>query len=112
MSEDVVAGLEVAAWAPAAASFIFGVGIGWLIFGGRRPEPIVSRAAPPVEGGADAGALDALQSQIRTARDAIAENDAEIDEFSDQLNTLDASLKRAHGRLKAVIKAVRRGQDE
>ncbi len=111
MSEDVLAGLGVAAWAPAAASFIFGVAIGWLIFGGRKPDPAVMRAARPLESGADTGPLDALQSEIKTARDLIAESDGEIDEFAEQLNTLDSSLKRAHARLKAIFKAVRRVKD-
>lgn len=113
MREDVLAGLELAAWAPAAASFIFGVGIGWLIFGGRRSDETGPGAAPPLEAGAtaDPGALDALQSQIKTARDLIDETDGEIDEFAEQLNTLDASLKRAHARLKSLFQIVRRGQD-
>ena len=112
MSEDVLAGLEVAAWAPAAASFIFGVGIGWLVFGGRRPEDLVPRAVPPIDSSqsvsADPAALDALQSQIRTARDLMAESDGEIEDVSEQLDTLDSSLKMANARLKAVLQALRR----
>ena len=108
MREDVLAGLEVAAWAPAAASFIFGVGVGWLIFGGNRPQSDGLRATPPVEAASDRGALDALESQIKTARELLDEKDEEVNEVAEQLTTLETSLKRLHARLTAVFRAVRR----
>lgn len=111
MREDVFTGLQLAAWAPAAASFVFGIAIGWLIFGGREASASSLRTAPPVEGAntANDDALDALRSQIEKARDVIHEGDDEIDEFADQLNALDASLKRIHTRLKTLFRAARRG---
>lgn len=111
MSEDLLTGLGVAAWAPAAASFLFGVAIGWLIFGARSQHDATSRASPPVESGADGGALDALQSQLKTARDLMTESDREFEDVADQLNTLDAALKRAHARLKSIFRTVRREKD-
>ena len=111
-------GLETASWAPAAAALIFGIAIGWLIWGGRRQEIEPQRRDPGsviAKGNGNNGdpcpdglKLGAIESEIRAARELLEESDNEAASFSEELSGLDESIKRANGRLKLILRAVRR----
>lgn len=98
MRDGILAALSTPALGPALAAFCLGVALGWLIWGGVRRRP---------DGDAGAPDLAELQSQIRTARDELQERDGELDQFTAQLAELDGAIKRAHERLKDVLKALR-----
>lgn len=89
-----------AVWGPPVGCFFAGVFVGWLIWGGRRTR-LVREGEPPTE-------IAALQSHIRTARDALDEQEAESEAFSRQLSALEATVRRAHARLKQALTALRR----
>lgn len=89
----------IAVWGPGAAAFFAGVFVGWLVWGGRRIVRPPAGTAPPE--------LVELQSQIRTARETLAEQEADQEAFSAHLGVLEASIRRAHAGLKAVLRALR-----
>lgn len=129
MSESWVSGVGWASWALAIAIYIFGIASGWLIWGGRRSSPGERAGADADAGpaGADASSRDgaggemkkaapgaapaklaALESEIRKARALLEKGEEEAAVFSEDLTTLDQTIKRANGRLKLILRAVQR----
>lgn len=98
-------------WGPLAIAFLFGAAFGWVLWGARRgdddegeeDEPVVS--TPPGEEPKEIIVIKAELQAVRNLLDQGEENDAAIVE---QLSTLDEAVKRANGRLKAILSAVRR----
>lgn len=124
MSESWVSGVGWASWALAIAIYIFGIASGWLIWGGRRSSPdepadADADAAPAGPGGETRPApgpasakLGALESEIRKARELLEKGEEEAAVFSEDLATLDQTIKRANGRLKLILRAVQRAAFE
>jgi hypothetical protein len=105
MNERWVAIAETASWLPVAAAFVFGLASGWLIWGGKRRTNvnIPPRTVDiPVEGGA--------LGEIAAARAALDETDPETNDARDALAAADEALKRANGRLKILLDAVRKAR--
>ncbi len=101
--------------------YLFGTATGWLIWGGRRApavsgerlksaleESAASEAPMPA---ADAAALGVLEKEIREAR-ALLDQDEETDTYFHALAELDASVKRANGRLKLLARSLKRASSE
>lgn len=138
MSDGGFMGLAIAPWAPVIAAYVFGIATGWLIWGGARsaprreggettvataPEPDRRDDASDLKAKVSTGTTDAdpcpapmklgaLESEIRSARELLSQGDEEADAFSEELSTLDAGIKRANGRLKLVLRAVKRAAIE
>jgi hypothetical protein len=118
MDETSIA-IAVSPWATALAMYLFGIATGWLIWGGRRGAVVTSgervkttlgasaagEASKPSSAGA---ALDALEKEISAARALLDEDDGEAAAFTEALSSLDASIKRANGRLKLLARSVRK----
>lgn len=140
MDEGWISGFVAAPWAPAAAAYIFGIATGWLIWSGQRAngaasaenpaavetadladapkrEPIISKAeGDEIKNGGDpcpaAMKIGAVESEIRSARELLNETEEEARAFSQDLSTLDSAIKRANGRLKLILRAVRRATSD
>jgi len=52
--------------------------------------------------------LDALASELENAQKMLEESQAESDAYSNILGDLDEAVKRANGRLKLIVKAIKR----
>ncbi|MEL7488254.1 MAG: hypothetical protein AAGJ87_13675, partial [Pseudomonadota bacterium] len=126
---DWVSGLEVAPWAPVLAAYLFGAATGWLIWGftsaatsddedaatatskdavveatARRDVDDLAEKAPVP----DSMKLGALESELRRARELLAEAGADDVDYTSRLDELDAGLKRANGRLKLLLRSALR----
>lgn len=89
-------------------AFLFGLAAGWLIWGGRGLFPDRAGAAPPNE---DDG-IGALEAELAAARELVAADTADTEDFAARLDALDAALKRANGRLKLLLRAAERATSE
>jgi hypothetical protein len=137
MGEGWLSGFLAAPWAPAAAAYLFGIVTGWLIWSGRgqaragessepgapdaapkeKREPIIATAeGDDIKNGGDpcpdVMKLGAVESEIRSARELLAESDEEAKAFSQELFTLDSAVKRANSRLKLILRAVKRAASD
>lgn len=108
MGEGWFSGLTAAAWAPALAAFVFGLATGWLIWGGLRAGQ-TGEGAPAAP---DAKRLAALEAELRAARALVEEESGEAEAQEEEIAALDTSLKRANGRLKLLLRAVKRSGGE
>ena len=122
-----LSGVQLAPWAPVAASYLFGAATGFLIWGGRHlwPKSAEARNAEGMrdaESGAGDGSangdapdsmrLGALESELRRARELLDETDADNSDNVERLNDLDTALKRANGRLKLILNAVKKARPD
>lgn len=83
----------------------------------EKREPIIAKAeGEEIKNGGDpcpdAMKLGAVESEIRSARELLNETDEEARAFSQDLSTLDSGIKRANGRLKLILRAVRRATSD
>ena len=114
-------------WMVAVAALIFGVGLGWLLWGGRKSDaakPDAAEGASPVAapvnseasqaGSASAAnarpaeSLDAVERELKDARELLEEGEEEMRLFGEEIADLDSAIKRANGRLRLLIKEIRR----
>jgi hypothetical protein len=138
MGDGWISGIVAAPWAPAAAAYVFGIITGWLIWSGRRAKdaatadsealpagnapkepraPIIAKAeGEEIKNGGDpcpaVMKLGAVESEIRSARELLDESEEEARAFSQELSTLDSAIRRANGRLKLILRAVRRATSD
>lgn len=109
MNERWVAIAETASWLPVATAYVFGLASGWLFWRGARraAKDGAGRSATnvPIEGAAG-GAL----GEIAAARAALDETEIETSDAKDALAAADEALKRANGRLKILLDAVRKAR--
>lgn len=103
----------MAPWAVFIGAFVFGLATGWLIWGGARAAAFARRGPEDgLAGGPDGkvpeAAIAAIEREIRAARALIDEADAQSADTVGELDALDASIKRANGRLKLLVRAVKK----
>lgn len=108
MAEGGVSGLVLL-----AGAFVFGLATGWLVWGERRAGPgrigAQPAAAPsPPAGAQTPDALDEIAAEIAAARALLDDSGVEAAALLEALEEVDASVKRANGRLKLLAKAMRR----
>lgn len=90
-------------WPLALVGFAAGLLLGALMSRGKQNgERTPVRIAP----GDDPFA--ALEAEIRTARDMLQAEEADAVATETTIRNLDSAIKRANGRLKLILKAVRR----
>lgn len=111
MAEGGVSGLMLL-----AGAFVFGLATGWLVWGERRAGPgragARSMAAPNSAVGVQSpDTLNDIAAEIDAARALLDDSGVEVAALSDALDEVDASVKRANGRLKLLAKAMRRSGD-
>jgi hypothetical protein len=108
MQDGWVAIADTASWLPVAAAYVFGLASGWLFWGGKNRSETMTVARQhdiPVDGAAG-GAL----GEIAAARAVLDEGSAEANDAKDALAAADEALKRANGRLKILLDAVRKAR--
>lgn len=111
MSEGIKVFLDAAPWAPLAIAFIVGLACGWLIWGfqsATSDDATAPAAEPAQDGGDERKEIVVLRAELEAARALL---DDEVDQQEDigrQLSALDEALKRANGRLKILLRTVKR----
>ena len=80
--------------------FLFGVLIGWILH--RRTD-----AHGPQAGAAQPAKLDAVEAELKNAKQHLEASDADAAIAAEQLTGVDDALRRANERLKLIIKAVK-----
>lgn len=83
----------------------------------EKREPIIAKAkGEEIKNGGDpcpaVMKLGAVESEIRSARELLHESEEEAKAFSQDLSMLDSAIKRANGRLKLILRAVRRAASD
>jgi hypothetical protein len=111
MSEGLQSVLDAAPWAPLAVAFLVGLGCGFLIWGLRSGDSEFAGteaiASAPVEGD-ERKEIVILRAELEAARALLDEGDDQQEEVGRQLSALDEALKRANGRLKVLLRSVKR----
>jgi hypothetical protein len=110
---------------PAIAALVFGIAVGWLIWGGwrnragagslREGDSPGDAATPQPDGHGvpfrNGMKLDAIEHEIKNARALLDDREEAAKAFADELTTVDAAIKRANGRLKLILRAVKKLSD-
>ena len=92
-------------WPLALIGFFLGALTGGLI---SRSGPSDVSPATRLPKGDDG--LSALASEIESAKQLLAAEEEDADETAESLKNLDDAIKRANGRLKLIMKAVKRAK--
>ena len=89
-----------------ALAFLFGVAFGWVIWGAKpeRDDDAAAEFSKPE----DPKEIVVIKAELEAARTLLGEKDEQEAELSEQLETLDETVKRANGRLKMILAAIRR----
>jgi len=89
-----------------ALAFLFGVAFGWIVWG-AKPERGDAASGEP-ENAEEPKEIIVIKAELEAAKTLLDEKDEAEDQFSEQLATLDETVKRANGRLKVILAAIRR----
>ena len=89
-----------------ALAFLFGVAFGWVLWGarpktGESGENNRTGVEEPKE-------IIVLKAELQAARALLEQADDKEEDIAGQLSTLDEMVKRANGRLKTILAAVKR----
>ncbi len=112
MGENFQALFGDSPWGPMALAFLFGVAFGWVVWGARRDDrddadderdAIVS-ASP----GEEPKEIVVIKAEIQAVKNLLDQNDEGDAAITEQLSKLDEAMKRANGRLKLIISAIKR----
>lgn len=109
-------------WLPVAVAYLLGLLTGYVLWNDSRTsddndDEIIydvddeSADIPIIEYDTDAPPsfkLEALEAEIKHAKQLLAENADEQKILSDIIGTVDDAVKRANGRLKIVLKSIKR----
>jgi hypothetical protein len=109
-AEEFLARFGTSPWGPMALAFLFGVAFGWVVWG-ARPDPGEDADRMPgdaVLSGEAAKEIVVIKAEIAAARELLDDKEEGDGEIAEQLSSLDEAVKRANGRLKVIIAALKR----
>lgn len=93
-----------------ALAFLFGVAFGWVMWG-AKPETLADGASDdsaPIRSGDPSKELVVIKAELEAVRKLLDEKDGEEGDIGEQLSSLDDTVKRANGRLKVILAAIKR----
>ncbi len=104
--EGFISSFGTSPWGPMALAFLFGVAFGWVVWGakperGEAAEGERANIDDPKE-------IVVIKAELEAARTLLDQKDDQDAQLSEQLATLDETVKRANGRLKMILAAVKR----
>ena len=126
--QDAITQIMTHQWTPAVVAFLFGLIIGWIIWGapwtkdrdhdamdegdldGRiRREPLADAATKgTATTDSKVGSIEAEIAKVKSLLETEQETDTDL---SAELEAVDKAVKRANGRLKLILKSVDRAKD-
>lgn len=89
-----------------ALAFVFGVAFGWATWGAKAGRARDADSAP--DGVDEPKELVVIKAELQAARSLLDQADEQDQEITEQLSGLDETVKRANGRLKTILAAVKR----
>lgn len=102
--QEFIAAFGTSPWGPMALAFLLGVCFGWLIWGAKARGD--AGDADAAEG--ETKEIVVIKAELDAARALLDEKDGEEEAIAEQLSSLDEAVKRANGRLKLILAAVKR----
>ena len=104
--EGFISSFGTSPWGPMALAFLFGVAFGWVVWG-AKPDRGDSAGADgaKIE---DPKEIVVIKAELEAARTLLGATDDEGDKLSEELASLDETVKRANGRLKMILAAIKR----
>ena len=90
-----------------ALAFLFGVAFGWVVWGAKPDQADAARDGANADSG-DPKEIIVIKAELEAAKTLLSEKDDAEDQFAEQLATLDETVKRANGRLKVILAAIKR----
>ncbi len=109
MGEGYLAEFGRSPWGPMAFAFLFGVAFGWVIWGARSDRNGDAADLDTAEGAiAVPKEIVVIKAELNSARSLLDQRDAQEEALGEQLSALDETVKRANGRLKTILAAVKR----
>ena len=111
MSEGSGALINAAPWAPAAIGFLVGLACGFAFWGIRSSAG--DNVEDPLSKSDEAGLgerkeIIALRAELEATRALLNDSDQDQEELGRQLSAVDEALKRANGRLKILLRSLKR----
>lgn len=97
-------------WGPLALAFLFGVAFGWVLWGARRDgiEDFNEPDAVVTKDGEEPREIIVIKAELQAARSLLEEREEQDGAVTEQLSAMDEAIKRANGRLKTILAAIRR----
>lgn len=112
LAEEFLTRFGTSPWGPLALAFLFGVAFGWVVWGARadQRESADDDRLPgdPAKVGEAAKEIVVIKAELAAARNLLEEKENDDGEITEQLSILDETVKRANGRLKVILAAVKR----
>jgi len=103
--EGLISAFGTSPWGPMALGFLFGIAFGWALWGASDSSRAESKRSASA---GDHKEIVVIKAELEAARSLLDEGDDQQEAIAQQLSTLDETVKRANGRLKALLAAVKR----
>lgn len=89
-----------------ALAFLVGVAFGWIVWGAKPASG--DKSADGVDSADEPKEIVVIKAELQAARSLLDEAGEHDEEIAGQLSSLDETVKRANGRLKILLAAVKR----
>lgn len=102
-------------WFTAFIAFFLGLITGWLLSKGRKTGEETENGHAGAIGGPASGAppsmkLGALEAEIKNIKTLLEAKEVDDELTAETLSSLDEAIKRANGRLKLIVKTVKKAK--
>lgn len=114
---EVFADIWANSWFVAIAAFALGLFAGWLVWA----RGVFNKDETPTSTSGDLHAADqeeadpndklaVLDAELKKVRSLLAETESESEAFAELLSGVDEAVKRANGRMKVLLKSIKRSK--
>ncbi|MFZ5619208.1 MAG: hypothetical protein ACOZAA_17985 [Pseudomonadota bacterium] len=108
MGEGFLSVLGMSPWGPIALAFLLGVAFGWVIWGAGRGGRVIDKRERLAGEEGEPKEIVVIKAELQAARRLLDQGDDQDAAVAEQLSALDETVKRANGRLKTILAAVKR----
>ena len=114
MDETWLTAILSSYWAPPVVGFLLGVFFGWVVWGAALFNGNDEATGADGEAGAakvegpGAAKLKAIEDELAKAKSLLETDERDNADATEILSELDEAVKRANGRLKLILKSIKR----